>query len=274
MPPKKARKPATIEVTKRNAVGIVALDRPEVHNAFNEVLIAELTQALGALGEDPSVRLVTLTGNGPRFCAGPDLNWIKTMAGYGREENRADARALALMLRTLNDLPKPTVARIHGAAYGGGVGLAACCDIAVAAIEATFALSESRLGLVPATISPYVVEAMGAHQARRFFLTGERFDAAEAYRLGLVHDLVPVSQLDDRVNEMLGPLLLAGPDAQRECKSLIRAVANRPADDAVVAYTVESIARVRASPEGKEGVAAFLGKRSASWIPAELRRKG
>ena len=270
--PRKSASYSTIDVAKRNAIGIVTLDRPEVHNAFNELLIAELTGALKALAGDAGVRLVILTGNGPSFCAGADLNWMKKMAGYKRAQNVADAAGLAEMLRVLNELPKPVVARVHGNVFGGGVGLVACCDIAIGAAESTFALSESKLGLIPATISPYVVEAIGARQARRYFLTAERFEAAEAYRIGLLHDIVPLAQLDDRVNEILGPLLLAGPAAQGECKALIRAVAHRPIDAAVIGDTVQRIATVRASAEGKEGVAAFLGKRSASWIPAELRK--
>jgi methylglutaconyl-CoA hydratase len=262
---------ATLEVAIRNGVGILALNRPEVHNAFNETMIAELTEALVQLGADEGVRAIVLTGNGASFCAGADLTWMKKMAGYSRAQNLADAAGLARMLQTLNDVPKPTVARIHGTAYGGGVGLTACCDIAIAAAEATFALSEAKLGLIPATISPYVIEAIGARQARRYFLTAERFEAAEAYRIGLVHDIVPIMQLDDRINEVLGTLLLVGPNAQRECKALIRAVAHQPIDAQIVAGTVRRIATVRASPEGKEGVAAFLGKRPAAWIPADLR---
>jgi methylglutaconyl-CoA hydratase len=263
----------TLEITRRNGIGILMLNRPEVHNAFNEIVIAELTRAVRELGDEEATRVIILTGNGASFCAGADLNWMKKMAGYGRAENVEDAAALAEMLRTLNEVPKPTVARIHGAAYGGGVGIIACCDIAIAAAEATFALTESKLGLIPSTISPYVIEAMGARCARRYFLTAERFEAAEAYRIGLVHDIVPAAQLDDRVNELLGPLLVAGPGAQRECKALIRAVAHRPVDKAVIGDTVQRIADVRASAEGKEGVAAFLGKRDAAWVPAELRKK-
>ncbi|MFO1395869.1 MAG: enoyl-CoA hydratase/isomerase family protein [Burkholderiales bacterium] len=273
--PKKPTAPAytTLDVTVRNAIAIVTLNRPDVHNAFNETLIAELTAAVRALGEDDAVRAVILAGSGPSFCAGADLNWMKKMAGYGHAENVADAQALAEMLRTLHAVPKPTIARVHGAAYGGGVGLVACCDIAVGAVEATFALSESTLGLIPSTISPYVINAIGARQASRYFLTAERFEAAEAYRIGLLHDIVPIAQLDDRINELLGPLMLAGPQAQRECKALIAAVAHRPIDAALIADTVRRIADVRASPEGKEGVGAFLGKRSAQWVPPELRRK-
>lgn len=263
----------TLEVALRNGIAIVSLNRPDVHNAFNEIVIAELTEVARELATLDEARAVILAGNGPSFCAGADLNWMKKMAGFSLAENVADAAGLAEMLRALNDLPKPTLARVHGAAYGGGVGLVACCDIAIAAAEATFALTESKLGLIPATISPYVIEAIGARHARRYFLTAERFEAAEAYRIGLVHDIVPVAQLDDRVNELLGPLLTAGPNAQRECKALIRAVAHRPLDKDVIADTVQRIATVRASPEGKEGVAAFLGKRSPAWVPEELRKK-
>ena len=263
----------TLAVSLRNGVAVVALNRPDLHNAFNETLIAEFTEVLNVLDVDDAVRAVVLAGNGKSFCAGADLNWMKKMAGYGPAENLADAQALALMLRTLNGLSKPTVARVQGAAFGGGVGLTACCDIAIAAIEATFSLSESRLGLIPATISPYVIEAIGARKARRYFLTGERFDAAEAFRIGLVHDIVPIADLDERVNEILGALMLAGPRAQLECKALIRGVAHRPIDAEVIAGTAEHIAAVRSSPEGKEGVAAFLEKRSAAWVPAKLARK-
>ena len=264
--------PALLDVTIRNAIGIVTLNRPDVHNAFNDTLIAQFTDALVALATDDGVRVVVLAGNGASFCAGADLNWMKKMAGYSRAQNVADAQGLARMLRTLHELPKPTIARVHGAAYGGGVGLVACCDIAIGAVEATFSLSEAKLGLVPATISPYVIAAIGARQASRYFLSAERFEAAEAFRLGLLHDIVPIAQLDDRINEMLGPLLLAGPAAQRECKALIRAVAHRPIDAQVIAGTVRRIADVRASPEGKEGVAAFLGKRSPAWVPETLRK--
>ena len=274
MPRKKPASPfscETLDVDVRNDVGLVALNRPDLHNAFNETLIAELTMVLRSLDADAAVRAVVLTGHGKSFCAGADLNWMKKMAGYGPAENLADAQALALMLRTLNGLSKPTVACVRGAAFGGGVGLVACCDVAVAAHDAVFSLSEAKLGLIPATISPYVIEAIGARAARRYFLTAERFTAAEAFRIGLVHDIVPEPELDTRINELLGALLLAGPVAQLECKALIRGVANRPIDAEVIAGTAEHIAAVRASPEGREGVAAFLAKRPPSWVPAALR---
>ncbi len=263
----------TLDVDLRNGIGLVALNRPELHNAFNETLIEELTRVLLALDADASVRAVVLTGHGKSFCAGADLNWMKKMAAYGAAENLADAQALALMLRTLYGLSKPTVACVRGAAFGGGVGLVACCDIAVAAHDAVFSLSEAKLGLIPATISPYVIEAIGARQARRYFLTAERFTAAEAFRIGLVHDILPEEELSARINELLGALLVAGPAAQLECKALIRGVAHRPIDADVISGTAEHIAAVRASPEGREGVAAFLGKRPASWVPESLRPK-
>jgi len=268
------RKPAdagapygTLQLETRNAVALITLNRPEVHNAFDETSIAELTRALRATERDPGVRAVVLLGAGPSFCAGADLNWMRKMAGFSRAQNLADARALSTMLSTLARLNKPTMARVHGAAFGGGAGLVACCDIAVAAHDATFAFSEARLGLVPATIGPYVIEAIGGRAARRFFLTAERFTAAEAYRLGLVHELVPPEELDARINEILGFLVTAGPQAQIEAKALVRAVAHRPIDPNVVAETAQRIARVRVSAEGKEGVAAFLAKRRAAWVP-------
>jgi methylglutaconyl-CoA hydratase len=257
----------TIDVAIRNAIAIVTLDRPEVHNAFNETLIAELTAALRALGADAAVRAVVLIGAGASFCAGADLNWMKRMAGFSRAQNLADARALAAMFATLYELPKPTIARVHGAAFGGGVGLVACCDIAIGAQDATFALSEAKLGLIPATISPYVIEAIGARAARRYFLTAERFTAAQAYRLGLLHDLAPLSELDARIDELVGFLVTAGPRAQAECKALIRAIAHRPIGGAVIADSAKRIASVRASAEAREGVAAFLAKRRAAWAP-------
>jgi methylglutaconyl-CoA hydratase len=256
-----------LQIETRNGVALVTLDRPEVHNAFDETLIAELTRALRAVGADASVRAVVLLGKGPSFCAGADLNWMRRMAGFSRAQNLADARTLSTMLATLATLEKPTIARVHGAAFGGGVGLVACCDIAVAAQDATFSLSEARLGLIPAAISPYIVEAIGARAARRFFLTAERFTAAEAYRLGLVHELALAAEIDARINEILGFLVTAGPRAQLEAKALVRAVAHQPIDAGVIADTARRIARVRASAEGREGVAAFLGKRRAAWVP-------
>ena len=256
-----------LQIETRNGVALVTLNRPDVHNAFDETLIAELTRALRAMERDDTVRAVVLLGAGPSFCAGADLNWMRRMAGFSQAQNLADAKRLSAMLTTLATLEKPTIARVHGAAYGGGVGLVACCDIAVAAHDATFALSEARLGLIPAAISPYVIEAIGARAARRFFLTAERFTAAEAYRLGLVHEIVPAPEIDARINELLGFLVTAGPRAQTEGKALVRAVAHKPIDDRIIGDTARRIAGVRASPEGREGVAAFLDKRRAAWVP-------
>lgn len=258
---------STIEVGVRNAVATVVLNRPEVHNAFNEVLISELSAALRALDADPDVRAVVIAGAGASFCAGADLNWMKQMAAFSPRQNRADAAALTAMLAALNTLSKPTIARVHGAAFGGGAGVVACCDIAVGAEDAVFAFSEVRLGLIPAAISPYVVAAIGARAARRYFLTAERFPAAEAYRLGLLHELTSMQELDTRIGEVLGALLIAGPRAQAECKALLRAIVNRPLEAGVIADTARRIARVRASAEGQEGVAAFLAKRKAAWVP-------
>jgi methylglutaconyl-CoA hydratase len=254
------------DITVANAVATVTLNRPEIHNAFDDTLIARLTAAFVSLDDDPDVRAVVLTGAGRSFCAGADLNWMKRMAAFGPEENLADAHALAAMLRSLYALSKPTIARVNGAAYGGGVGLVAACDVAVAVAEATFALSEAKLGLIPATIGPYVVEAIGARQARRYFLTAERFGAAEALRIGLLHEVVAADAIDARTDALIATLKAAGPAAQLECKALIRGVAHRPIDADVIAGTAEHIAAVRTSPEGREGVAAFLGKRAAAWL--------
>lgn len=272
-PPTPAPLAEPCDVTIRNAVAIVTLNRPDVHNAFDETLIARLTEVFTDLDDDPDVRAVVLLGAGKSFCAGADLNWMRRMAAFDHAENLADANALAAMLRTLYALSKPTIARVHGAALGGGVGLVAACDIAIAAQDAVFALSESRLGLIPATISPYVMEAIGARQARRYFVTGERFTAAEAFRIGLLHDIVAFAELDNRVDEMLGAVMTAGPAAQLECKALIRGVAHRPIDAELIAGTARHIADVRASPEGREGVGAFLEKRKPGWMRTGTGRK-
>lgn len=250
-------------------VGIVTLNRPEKHNAFDDVLILELTQALRDLEANPAVRVVVLSAMGKSFSAGADLNWMKRISEYSQEQNFTDAMALAELMRTLHDLKKPTIARVHGAAYGGGVGLIACCDLAVASSAATFALSEVRIGLIPAVISPYVIAAMGERAARRYFLTGERFDAAEAYRIGLVHEYaLDDEKMDAVLNKLVESLLSAGPTSQMEAKALIDAVVNRPISPALIEDTARRIAKVRVSPEGQEGLGAFLAKRSPAWIPA------
>ncbi len=269
---RRAARYATLTVEVRDAVARIALARPEVHNAFDATLIAELTRALREQEADPAVRVVVLSGQGRSFCAGADLNWMKEMAGYGRAENLADATALAAMLTTLHRLSKPTIAQVHGSVFGGGVGLVACCDIAFAADDATFSLSETKLGLVPATIGPYVVEAIGARHARRYFLSAERFTATEACRIGLVHDICPRDELEGRIGALVRVLLVAGPRAQAEAKALVRALAQQPIDDAMIADTADRIARIRGSAEGREGVAAFLEKRVPAWMLPRRKR--
>jgi methylglutaconyl-CoA hydratase len=250
---------------REDGVATVTLNRADVHNAFNDAVIADMTDALRRLGADDKVRAVVLRAEGKSFSAGADLGWMQRMAGYGHAENLADAGALAELMRVLNFLPKPTVARVQGAAFGGGVGLIACCDIAIASDAAAFSLSEVRLGLIPAVISPYVVAAIGERAARRYFLTAERFDAAEALRLGLVHQVVPADQLDAAVDSILARLSEGGPAAQRAAKDLIFAVAHRPVDAGLIHDTAERIATIRASAEGREGLAGFLEKRKPAW---------
>jgi methylglutaconyl-CoA hydratase len=245
----------------------VTLNRPQLHNAFDEALIAELAQTFQDLGEDETTRAVVLAGAGKSFSAGADLNWMKRAAGYDEEQNRADARALELMLRTIDDCPKPVVAMVQGAAIGGGLGLVAACDVAVAGEAAQFATSEVRLGIVPAVISPFVVRAIGARQARRYFLTAERFGAEEARRIGLVHEAVPTAELEARVAAVLAEILKGGPEALASAKQLVRLVEMMPQGGSILAEaTVGAIAEHRASPEGKEGIAAFLEKRKPAWI--------
>ena len=254
-----------LEVTNHGGVARVTLNRPELRNAFDDALIKELRGAFSNLEKDKTVRVVVLAGNGPAFCAGADLNWMKRMAGYGYDENLADAQALAEMLAALDRMAKPTIARVHGPVFAGGTGLVAACDIAVGTPEAKFCLSEAKLGLSPATISPYVIRAMGERNARRYFLTAEVFDAEEALRIGMLSVLVPKDQLDATVGGLVQNLLAGGPEAHGKIKTLIRAVAGRRPDDELVADTAKRIAEIRGSPEGKEGIAAFLEKRKASW---------
>jgi methylglutaconyl-CoA hydratase len=252
-----------LKVEKKDGVARVTLDRPELRNAFDDALIKQLHDAFVALGKDQEVRVVVLAGNGPAFCAGADLNWMKRMAKYGYDENLADAEALALMLATLDRLPKPTIARVHGPVFAGGTGLVAACDMAVGSREAKFCLSEAKLGLSPATISPYVIRAMGEHNARRYFLTAEVFDAEEALRIGMLSILT--DRLDEEIDGLVKHLLAGGPAAHAKIKALIRAVAGRPVDDALAAETAKRIAEIRVSPEGREGIASFLEKRKAAW---------
>ena len=251
------------------AVARIWLDRPATRNAFDDVVIGELTRAFAEAGAMPAVRAVVLGARGPAFCAGADLNWMRRMADYTREQNLADAGTLATMLRTIAECPKPTIARVQGDVYAGGMGLVAACDMAVAVDTAWFCLSEVRIGLVPATISPYVIRAMGTRAAQRWFLTAERFTAAEAHRLGLVHEVVDAAEaIDAQVDQLLKALRGAGPDAVATCKRLVAEVAGREIDAALIERTVEGIADIRASAEGREGVQAFLQKRKPSWLAA------
>jgi methylglutaconyl-CoA hydratase len=250
----------------QGGVHTITLARPEVRNAFNDEVIAELKNAFLAVAQDASVRCVVLAAEGPAFCAGADLNWMRRMADYSRDENRADAGELAAMLRAIYACPQPTIARVQGDAYAGGMGLVAACDMAVAVDTAQFCLSEVKLGLIPATISPYVIRAMGARAAHRYFLTAERFGAAEAHRIGLVHEVVSADALDAQVAEWTQTLVNASPHAVRACKRLVQDVAEREINDSLVRQTVEAIADIRTSAEGKEGVQSFLQKRKPNWL--------
>jgi len=254
-------------LTQINAAGVatVTLNRPELHNAFDDQLIADLTAELKRLEANEQVRVVVLAASGRSFSAGADLNWMRRMASYSEEQNLADARVLAELMRTLNELRRPTIARVQGPAYGGGVGLVACCDMAVAADTASFSLSEVKLGLIPAVISPYVVNAIGEQQARRYFLTAERFSASEALRIGLVHEVTPLDGLDAAVAKLLSALAGNGPAAMVAAKDLAQSVSRGPLDAALIEDTARRIATIRASAEGREGLAAFLGKRSPNW---------
>ena len=244
----------------------ITLTQPEVRNAFSDEVIADITPAFHAVGKRSDVRAVVLAAEGPAFCAGANLNWMRRMADYSRDENREDAGLLAEMLRVIYECPQPTIARVQGDVYAGGMGLVAACDMAVAAEGAGFCLSEVKIGLIPAPISPYVIRAMGARAAHRYFLTGERFDAAEALRIGFVHRVVAADELDNAVDGLLKHLVSAGPAAARACKRLVIEVAEREINEQLIAATVESIADIRASAEGKEGVQAFLQKRKPAWL--------
>ena len=246
-------------------VAEVWLNRPEVRNAFNDGVIAELTQAFAGFAQDPTLRAVVLAGHGKAFCAGADLGWMRTMAGYSWEENHADAQRLAQMLWTLYTCPVPVVCRIHGDCYAGGLGLAAVCDVLVAAEGMHFCLSEARLGLLPATIGPYVVKALGEQASRRYFTTAERFSAQQALGFGFVHEVVAPDALDGKVAEIVATLVANGPAATRACKQLVQDVAGRPVDATLREDTARRIADIRASTEGREGVQAFLNKRDPAW---------
>ena len=255
----------SLQIERQGAVARVWLNRPEVRNAFDETLIAAMTRAFQAFSADDSLRAIVIGGRGTAFCAGADLSWMRRMAGYSWEENRADAEALAAMLWTIYRCPVPVVGRIHGDCYAGGVGVAAVCDVLVAADAATFCLSEARLGLLPGTISPYVIRALGEQASRRWFVSAERFGAAEAHRLGFVHALCAADALDATVDALVATLVANGPMAARACKRLVQDVAGQPITPELRAETARRIADIRASDEGREGVQSFLGKRPPRW---------
>jgi methylglutaconyl-CoA hydratase len=244
----------------------ITLSRPDVRNAFNDEVIAELKNAFLAVANNNQVRCVVLAAEGSAFCAGADLNWMRRMADYTHAENLADAGELAAMLSAIYSCPKPTIARVQGDVVAGGVGLIAACDMVVSVDTAHFCLSEVKLGLIPATISPYVVRAMGARAAHRYFLTAERFDAHEAHRIGLVHEVVSPEALDAQVAEWVRALVSASPNAVKACKKLLHDVAEREINATLIRQTVEGIADIRASSEGKEGVQSFLQKRKPDWL--------
>jgi methylglutaconyl-CoA hydratase len=256
----------TLQLIRPSAhVAEVWLNRPDVRNAFNDEVIAELTQTFQQLAAQPELRVVLLSGRGKAFCAGADLNWMRAMADYSWEQNRADAQRLADMLWTLDQCPVPVVGRVQGDCYAGGMGLASICDVLVASSNVTFCLSEARLGLLPATISPYVIRAMGVQAARRYFTTAERLSAAQAHGMGLVHELCEPEALDAKVAEIVATLVANGPAAVKACKRLVRDVSGQDLTEALRAETARRIADIRASDEGKEGLQSFLGKRSPNW---------
>ncbi len=257
-----------LKIEVADAVATVTLNRPEVRNAFNDEVITELTGVFRELGGRDDVRCIVLAAAGTAFCAGADLNWMKRMAGYTREENLADAGALAEMLRVIYACPKPTIARVQGDVYAGGTGLVAACDIAISVDTAGYCLSEVKLGLIPATISPYVIRAMGARAAHRYFLTAERFDAVEALRIGFVHEVVAADALDAKVAEIAKALVNAGPAAMKACKQLVQDVAGNEVTPELIGMTVQGIADIRTSDEGREGIQSFLQKRKPGWLPS------
>jgi len=257
----------TLQTEYAQGIALIWMNRPKMRNALDNVVIAELTDAFSAAIEDDGVRAIVLAGRGKAFCAGADLNWLKTAREMTPDEAREDSIGLARLLRLIYESPKPTVARVQGAAYAGGMGLVAACDIAVASHQAKFCLSEVKLGLIASMIGPYVIKAMGEARARRYFLTAEPFDAAEAYRIGFVHELAPAEELDATVNMMLGHLVMASPNAMSETKQLIRDVVGRPIDDELTRDTAGRLARVRASDDAQEGISAFFEKRKPRWVP-------
>lgn len=257
-----------VEMEYEDAVARIWMNRPQVHNAFDEALIEELTQAFVELGTRTDVRVIVLSGRGKSFSAGADVEWMKRQGAATEEANVADARRLAALFHTIAASPKPTIARVQGAAMGGGIGLVAACDIAIGSSAAVFAISEVRLGLIPATIAPYVLRAIGERQARRFFQTGERMDAATAEKVGLLHQVASPEALDEHVGAAVHHLLAGAPLAQRSAKELIDAVANEPITPELIEDTARRIAHRRAQPEASEGLSAFLEKRQAAWVPS------
>jgi methylglutaconyl-CoA hydratase len=256
----------TLDTELKQGIALIWLNRPDVRNAMNDQMIADLHDAFDAAIDDPQVKAIVLAGRGKAFCAGGDLSWMKSAKQMTTEQAKADSMRLALLLRKIHDCPKPTVARVQGPAYAGGMGLIAACDVSICSTDTKFSLSEVKLGLIPATISPYVVKAMGANQARRYFITGEVLDAAQAYRIGFIHDQVQPEELDSAVNAILGHLVQGAPIAIGETKQLLRDVTHHPIDDALSEDTAARIARIRASDEAQEGIKAFFEKRKPSWV--------
>ena len=256
----------SLDIERRGSAVWIWMNKPEVHNAFDETLIAELTSTVRGLDADDAIRAIVLAGRGKSFSAGADLNWMKRQGAAGPEQNLADARKLAALFRAIAECATPTLARVHGAALGGGMGLAAACDICIAADRASFATSEVRFGLIPSAIGPYVVRAIGERQAYRYFQTAERIDAHHARQIGLVHETVEPEKLDAKVQEIVTALLQGGPLAQAAAKDLIRAVDGQTINETLVEETAHRIARLRATPEAREGIAAFLEKRNPDWV--------
>jgi methylglutaconyl-CoA hydratase len=255
-------------ITEIDNLGVarVTLSNPDKHNAFDDQIIAQLTESFSAVASNADVRVMVLGSEGKSFSAGADLDWMKRMANYSYDENLQDAQALALMLKTLNELPQPSIARVQGAAFGGAVGLVSCCDMAVAATAATFSLSEVKIGLVPATIGPYVIAAIGERAARRYFTTAERFNAQTAKHIGLLSEVIDAEHLDDQVNLLVNALLANGPEAILAAKQLVSDISGQTIDQNLIDHTCEIIAGIRVSEQGQEGLNAFLEKRKPHWL--------
>lgn len=265
--------PSVLTEIGANGIATITFNRPDLHNAIDESVIAQFNEGLRRVAADPAARVVVIAGNGKSFCAGADLNWMKRTAAYSEEQNYRDALEFTEILSLLDTMPKPTIARVHGPAYGGGVGIVSCCDIAVGTPEAAFSFSEVRLGLIPAMISPYVVAVIGERYARRYMLTAERIEAAEALKIGLLHEVVDAGQLDAKIGAIVEQCLRGGPASIARSKELIAAVAHGAIDQAKRDYTARMIAATRASAEGKEGIGAFLEKRRPAWTAASKGAK-